>query len=834
MKQLIISLLSLFVVLIRTTASAQSIPAADSVQTQQQSAVEGLLQGLLTYEDDGKTLPVEFASVALFRSADSTAAGGAISDETGVFRITGIAEGSYYLMVQTLGFKDFIKKNITVSTTKPTINLGTLNLTETARQLDAVTVTGQKELIEYSLDRKIINVDKLPATLGGSALDIMQNVPSVTVDIDGNLSLRGSENVIILVDGKPSGLTGLDRQAVLDQIPASSIETIEVITNPSSKFDADGAAGIINIVLKKEKAEGFNGSADLNIGTRDKYNASVNLNNRFKSLNMFASYNFRETRRFSYRDNFRDNFNNDELRFLEQRQDGTSRDLNHNLRLGFDWDIGKQLQMTGSILYRPEYDRDRDTGTYRYYNSNREISQLINRISDEEETGDGLDYVVGFRKKFDKPNRLLTLDATLSTSKSTQVSLFEQTTTDVFGSPLTDDLYQRNNRLNNNRVGVVQLDFVEPLQNKGKIETGLKYTNRFLDGDFQFENRLGDSPTWVPDPLLSNRFVYDEHTTAAYTNYGKEHEKWSYQVGLRLENTSLITEQRTTGEKNTQNYTYLFPSAFLNYNLSKAQKMQVNYTRRINRPWVRALNPFVDISDPLNIRFGNPDLRPELINSFELSHLWYGKTTSLTSTAFYRATVDNVTRYRRLRDDGVTEQTYLNLARSYSYGLEFVVNQDITRWWKTNGNFSYFMATIEGDPGVPDVLTQSNRSWSARVNSNFTFWKGFESQVSVNYRSPFIIPQGEIQSFFNVDVGFKKDVLKGRGAISLRVSDIFDTLRFRINTFGEGFTSSTTAKRETRIAFLGFTYRFGKQVQQLQKERQQRDGGDGSPGGEDF
>ncbi len=251
--------------------------------------------------------------------------------------------------------------------------------------------------------------------------------------------------------------------------------------------------------------------------------------------------------------------------------------------------------------------------------------------------------------------------------------------------------------------------------------------------------------------------------------------------------------------------------------------MQVNYTRRINRPWTRALNPFTDISDPLNIRFGNPNLRPELINSFELSHLWYGKATSLTSTAFYRATTDNVTRYRRLRDDGVTEQTYLNLARSYSYGMEFVVNQDITSWWKANGNFSYYIATIKGDPGVPDVLTQTNRSWTARVNSNMTIAKGFDSQVSVNYRSPFIIPQGEIQSFFNVDVGVKKEVLKGRGAISLRVSDIFNTLRFRINTYGEGFTSYTEAKRESRIAFIGFTYRFGKQIQQLQREREQRD-----------
>lgn len=815
MKYFIFTLLTLTFTLLQSTTNAQTPTAASA---------GGTITGKLTYSRDGATLPVEFASIALFRTADSTAAGGTISDEMGLFKLTGIPSGNYYLLIQSLGFKDYQKNKVTLTADKPSLDLGTVALTETVRQLNTLTVTGQKELIEYSLDRKVINVDKLPTTLGGSALDIMQNVPSVTVDIDGNLSLRGSENVIILVDGKPSGLTGLDRQAVLDQIPASNIETIEVITNPSSKFDADGAAGIINIVLKKEKAAGFNGSADLNIGTRDKYNASVNLNNRLDKVNLFTSYNFRDRRRFSYRNNDRENLNNESLRYLEQRQDGISRDINNNLRFGFDWDANKQLQISGSVLYRPEYDRDRDWGVYRFENSNREINQLITRTTDEEENGSGFDYTLGMRKTFDKKDRLLSFDATMSTSTSDQLSLFNQTTTNALGVPLADALFQRNTRLNNNQVAVMQLDFTEPLKNNAKFETGLKYTSRLLDGDFQFENRLGDSQEWVVNPLLSNRFVYDERTSAAYVNYGKEEKKWSYQVGLRLENTDLTTEQRTTGEVANQNYTYLFPSAFLNYNLNPAQKMQVNYTRRINRPWVRALNPFVDISDPLNIRFGNPNLRPELINSFELSHLWYGKSTSLTSTAFYRATTDNVTRYRRLREDGVTEQTYLNLANSSSYGVEFVLNQDITRWWKANGNFSYFMATIQGDPNTPDVLTRSNSSWNARVNSNMTIMKGFDTQVSINYRSPFIVPQGEIKSFFNVDLGVKKDVLKGRGAVSLRVSDIFNTLRFRIDRFGEGFTGFTEGKRESRIAFIGFTYRFGKQIQQLQREREERGG----------
>ncbi|GAB2764400.1 outer membrane beta-barrel family protein [Rhabdobacter roseus] len=823
----LVSLTTLLFLLFSITTWAQESDLDDE-SVVFDTPVNGKITGRLEYRQDGAATPLPFASVALFQSSDSSAVAGVISDEKGYFELLNLPLGHYYLLVQSLGFDTFQKSDIFLTAQKPQLSLGTLTLEESATQLEAVNVTGQRELMEYALDRKIVNVDKLPTTLGGTAIDIMQNVPSVTVDVDGNLSLRGSENVIILINGKPSGLTGLDRQAVLEQIPASNIERVEIITNPSSRFDADGAAGIINIVLKQERAAGFNGNAQFTAGTRDKYNASVNLNNRFKKLNLFASYNLLERRRWRYRDNTRDNFLNDELRYLEQRTEGVSRDFNNNVRVGFDWDAAKLFSVSGSVLYRPEYDRDRDQGHFQYFDRTRQLSQRIVRTTDEEERSSGFDYTLSLRKRFEKPQRELSFDGTLATSSGEQLSLFSQSTFGGNNLPSAPALLQRNTRANNNQVMVLQADFVEPLKNKGKLEAGLKYTNRYLDGDFVFENREGGSEVWLFDPTLSNRFIYDEHTSAAYANFGTEHKKWSYQAGLRLEHTDLHTEQRTTNQTARQSYTYLFPSAFLNYDLSKAQKMQVNYTRRINRPWVRALNPFVDISDPLNIRYGNPNLRPELINSFELSHLWYGKSTSLTTTAFYRASTDNVTRYRRLRDDGVTEQTFLNLASSYSYGVEMILNQDITPWWKANGNFSYFIATIQGAADIPDVLTQTNRSWIARLNNNFTF-KGLDGQLSVNYRSPFIIPQGEILGFFNVDLGVKKDVLKGRGSVNLRVSDIFDTLRFRIRTFGEGFSSYTESKRETRVAYLGFTYRFGRVVQQ-QKERRERDGGGDTDG----
>ncbi|WP_229311030.1 TonB-dependent receptor [Larkinella soli] len=805
-------------------ASARPVPA-DAGQG------IGRITGRLVAPQGGKNAPVEFASVGLFRSTDSSSVTGSLTDEKGFFQISNLAPGAYYLLIQSLGFSNKRIPRIVVSPDKPTADLGNISMAETAKQLQEVTVQGQRQAYEYSLDRKIVNVDQLPIAQGGSAIDILQNVPSVTVDVDGTLSLRGSSNVIVLVDGKPSGLTGLDRQAILEQIPASNIERIEMITNPSSRFDADGAAGIINIVLKKERAAGFNGSVQVNVGTRDKYNASINLNSRFKKINLFSSYNFRADRRFQYRISDRQNLFGDSTSYLAQRNDAIRRQVNNNLRFGFDYTLSPRDNITASILYRPEFSRDTEVETFDTQNARRLSLGKTLRTTDESEPERGLDYAFGYRRTFAKKGRELSFDATLSNNRGTERQDFNNTTT-LPDSLLTPNFLigrQRAENERNNRVAVLQLDFVEPMKEKKRLEAGLKHTYRRLGADYVFQNQEGTA--WTINPNISNNFIYDERTSAAYVNFGNEFKKISYQVGLRSEYTAIATDQRTTNQVAKRDYIYLFPSAFVNYNLSDAQKMQINYSRRINRPSVRSLNPFVDLSDPLNIRFGNPLLNPELVNSFELSHLWYGKSTSLTSSLFYRQTNNEVTTYRTLRPDGITEQTSLNLNRSQNYGLEIVLSQDITKWWKANGNFSFFQRTIQGSADVPGILTRTNRSWTARVTSNMNPKRGTDIQIAANYRSPFIVAQGTIKGFFNVDVGVKQEVLKGRGTVSLRVSDVFNTLQFRNESFGPNFVSTSRNKRESRIGFIGFSYRLSRQV--TRERDRERDREDNNSGGEE-
>ncbi|MFD2574114.1 TonB-dependent receptor domain-containing protein [Spirosoma soli] len=830
----------------RATDSTQSNPTSATVpginpQTtptnpaQAEEAVGriGSLSGRLVATQGGKEQAVPFANIGVFRTSDSSSVTGGLTDEKGVFTITNLAPGVYYVLVQSLGYASKRLPRITITADNAAVNLGTVVLNETARQLDEVVVQGQRQAYEYSLDRKTINVDQLPIAQGGSAIDILQNVPSVTVDVDGALSLRGSSNVIVLVDGKPSGLTGLDRQAILEQIPASNIERIEIITNPSSRFDADGAAGIINIVLKKERKAGFNGTVQVNVGTRDKYDASINLNARFKQLNLFGSYNFRDTRRFQYRTSDRQNFFTDSTSFLSQRNDAIRRSANNNLRLGFDYTLSERDNVTVSVLYRPEYSYDSEVETFNTQNANRiSLGQTL-RLTEEREPERGLDYTFGYRRTFTKPGRELSVDATLSTNRGTETQNFTNSTT-LPENLLTPNFLigeQRASNSGDNRVGVLQADFVEPFKKKQRFETGLKYTYRRLGADYIFENRLNEA--WVNNPNISNNFIYNEQTSAAYVNFGNELKKFSYQVGVRTEYTTINTDQRTTNQQYTRDYIYLFPSAFVNYNLNDAQKLQVNYTRRINRPSVRSLNPFIDLSDPLNIQFGNPFLNPELINSFELSHLWTGKSTSLTSSLFFRQTNNEITNYRTLREDGITEQTSLNLNRSQNYGLEVVLNQDITNWWKANGTFTFFQRSIQASADVPGILTRTNRSWTGRLTSDFRPTRALAIQLAVNYRSPFLVAQGTINSFFNVDIGVKQDVLKGRGTLSLRVSDIFNTLQFRSDSFGPNFLATSLGKRESRIGFIGFSYRLSKQKAK-EKERDDDRERDNAPGEPDF
>ncbi len=787
----------------------------------QAQAQTGTVTGSLVEQSNGQ--PVPFANVVLLRAQDSTFISGAQTTETGTFAIENVAFGAYTLRATILGYRP-VRRPVTLSAGSPTVALGPVRLGSTTTRLKEVVVQGERAILTDNLDKKVIDVSKDLTTTGGSAVDVLQNVPSVTVDQSGSVSLRGSGNVTIFVDGKPTGAAGGGRSAVLDQIPASSIQSIEVVTNPSSRYDAEGTAGVINIILKKERKDGVNGLATVNAGTKDKYNTSLSLNARKGKFNMFGSYDFRRDRRTGFGSSFQtstflDNNNQQRTRLLDQNEISLDYRTSHAGRFGVDYAITDYQTLTLSV--QPRFNRGQEaenqaTRQSAPGNEQLPVGSSFNLNANENGSNRSTDYAIDYRRTWDKQaRRELTANVVYTPIRSENEIISNRISYD--DAPFVQQRQRFDNAIDQ---ASAQIDYVHPFGEKGRLEGGFKSVLRQFDADYQFFDAL------ALNDLLSNRFRYEEYIQAGYATYANATGKWSYQAGLRLEQTNTEGRQFATTQDTTftRNYLNLFPSAVLAYDLTKDQRVQVSYSRRLNRPGVNQLNPFIDRSEPLDTRSGNPGLRPEYINSLELGfQKFFGQSSSFTTTAFYRQTNNSVQRFRQL---GFNEQlqapstntTLLNLARGTAYGLELVGSGSITSFWKVNANLSGFRNIIEGSAPGTDIDNR-NFTYTGRLNNNFTVTKKLDIQFSANYRSAAVTAQGRRGEFFFTEFAAKQNVLKDKGSITLRVSDVFNTLRFNFDSFGPGFESVSRNKRETRVAFLGFTYRFGGAQQPERRRR---------------
>ncbi|HEX8427086.1 TonB-dependent receptor domain-containing protein [Hymenobacter sp.] len=801
-------------------------------------AQSGAVRGTLF--DAATNQPLPFANVVLLRTQDSSFVAGAQTTESGAFALEKLAVGTYTMQATVIGYRSG-RRVVTLTAAAPVAQLGTLRLRSTATQLKEVKVEGERAPVTANLDKKVVNVAKDLTAVGGTATDVLQNVPSITVDQSGSVSLRGSGSVTIFIDGKPTGAAGGGQSTSLDQIPASSIESIEVITNPSSRYDAEGSAGIINIILKKERKDGLNGLASANVGTKDKYNTSVSLNYHKGNWNVFGSYDFRQDRRTGYGslrqttvDALRDSLTQEltgETRTLDlvQNRSGVNYNTSHAVRLGVDYSFTPTQTLT--FLVQPRY------------NEQSAIEDIISRQTNR--SASDAPMYLGTNNRYNTSG---------GSNRSADISLdYRHTWTEHKGRELTANvLYtpiSSGNNLNSNlyylldgqsptqqqafrdRIdqGSGQVDYVRPFGEKGRLETGAKSVWRQYDSDYQFSS----SEQLIFDP--SNRFVYKELVQAAYGTYGNAAGKFSYQGGLRVEQTNTRGEQRATGEQFTRSYLNLFPSAVLAYDLAEEQRLQLAYSRRVNRPDDDDLNPFTDRSDPLNLSTGNPLLLPEYIHLVELGHQkTFGKATTLSSTAFYSVETQTIKRLREVITDPltgnqVTNTSEVNLGDEINYGLELVGATELTSIWKLNANGSAFRRIIKFS-GPQTEINNSNFVYTARINSTVSPTKKLDMQVSVNYRSPVVTAQGRRQTSFNTDVAVKQSVLKDRGSITLRVSDIFNTQRFNFTAYGPGLESVSGNKRETRIAFLGFTYRFGQNGAENKNQRRPEANSDSNGG----
>ncbi|MFD2246373.1 outer membrane beta-barrel family protein [Pontibacter ruber] len=799
-------------------------------QAQQGATSSGKITGTLQEAESKK--PVGFANVVLLSARDSSLVTGATSDIEGKFILERVPAGQFILRISMVGYPTRFVPNISITPTAPEARLGIISLKAASTRLGEVQVTAERPVVEYELDKRVVNVARDVNAQSGTVAEVMQNVPSVTVDVDGNVSLRGSSNVTILVDGKRSSLANLS----LDQIPANLIENIEIITNPSSKYDPEGTSGVINLILKKDKKPGFNGSATVNAGTYDNYNTSLNLNYRYFKWSVNGGYDFRHSTRPGWNSSSTTYFG-DTLSYLEQNGERDNKDISHNFRLGADYFLTPKHTLSASALYRTDNEKGNNSIFYRFLDENRQLTRSSNRLTEDSEDGYNVDLTLGYRQTFERKGQELTADLIFTDNVDDEESLF--TEYEMIGAApaqvqnsITDD---KNRRL------VAQADFVRPISESSSFETGFRSSLQRLDEDARFFDLRNSTGEFVYNDIISNHFVYDEQVHAAYANYSNKFKSISYQLGLRAEQTFTTSDQRTSNQVFRNDYFSLFPSLFVTQEINKDNKVQFSYSRRINRPRSRFLNPFVDLSDKYNVDYGNPELMPEFINSLELGYLRYWGSSSLNVSTFYRHTMDQIQRLRTTADvtdeNGEnfirTETTFINLSDGTSYGVELAATHEPTKWWRLNGGVSGFRTELSDTQGDTE-LSNSQLSWNAKLNSTMTVWKNMDIQLSGNYRAPMASIQGRMEEMYSADLGIKKDVLKKKGTVLFRVSDIFNTREFNFLSYDDDFRTVSNNKRQSRIFYIGFTYRLNSEDSSRNRERRRQNEEDGGMEEEGF
>lgn len=753
--------------------------------------------------------PLTFASVSIFQASDSSFVNGNVSDDKGNFEveIAITTAGNYYALVEFMGFEAQKTPAFAISTDKAQVDIGIIRLGESSSTLEEVVVQAEKSSMELSLDKKIFNVGKDLANAGGSATDILTNIPSVAVDPEGNIKLRGNDNVRILIDGKPSGLVSFKGGSGLQQLPASLIESVEIITNPSARYEAEGMAGVINIVLKKDRNQGFNGSFEAITGYPLNLGGAANLNYRHKKINWFVNYGIAYRKQPNIASIYQEVYADGSTFISRQERDGDFAGFYNNIRGGLDYFFNEKSILTASYLFRRS-DGNRITDlTYRdYLNDETNYLGYSTRRQNENEAEPNSEYSLTYEKSFEQKGHKLIAAARYLDNWERSDQLFTQSS---YGPDDVEDILTavRQRSLNDEfeRLYLAQLDYTKPLWKEGTLETGLRTSFRDMENDFIVTN-IDIEGNETVDPAFDNIFLYVENIHAAYGIIGNKAAKFSYQAGLRAEYTDVKTTLVETDEVNPRQYTNLFPSAHLTYSFTGQNSFQLSYSRRVRRPFYGDLSPFVTLADSRNFFSGNPNLDPEFTDAFEIGHLKHFDKGSLTSALYFRNTEDKIDRIRTVDDIGNAITLPQNLLGEKAFGLEFTSDYSPYDWWKLDFNFNFFHAEIDGT-NIIDTYKATTYSWFARQTSRFSLPKGLDIQLRGNYEAAQKTAQGTRKALYFVDFSLSKDVFKGQGTINFNVMDVFNSRISRYTTEGPNFFTDGSSQFRRRQTNLTLNYR---------------------------
>jgi outer membrane receptor protein involved in Fe transport len=770
----------------------------------QQNQKPGKISGKLL--DKVSKEPIPFGSIAIYSLQDSLI-DGAVSGEKGEFELQ-MAFGTYYGLIEFMGFESKKTENFSLSAQQPNVNLGEILIESIASELNEVTVQGEKTFMELSLDKRIFNVGKDLANAGGTASDILMNLPSVAVDPDGNIRLRGSSNVRILIDGKPSGLVSFKGGAGLRQLQANMVDRVEVITNPSARYEAEGMAGVINIILKKDNNQGFNGSFEVITGTPLNLGFSTNLNYRKNRINWFINYSLARRHLPNVAELYQEVYNADgSTSVLSQTNSGIVKSFNNTIRGGLDYYFNEKSILTASYLWRrSDARRITDIRYEDYLNSFDNYLGYSLRQQDETEAEPNSEVIVSYKRSFEQKGHELTTAFTYLNYWERSDQKFTESAFSPTGLSLPNsDLLQTSLNDEYENQYLIQLDYVKPFSTDGKFETGLRTSFRNMENDFVV-SEANESGELIPLPGLDNIFLYNENILAAYGIWGNKSGDWSYQAGIRVEHTDVETILVETNERNPRNYTNLFPSAHLTYNISSENAFQLSYSRRVRRPVYNDLSPYVTFSDQRNFFSGNPDLDPEFTDAFELGHIKYFEKGTLFSTVYFRNTTEKIERIRTVNDNGFSVTAPYNLNGEKSFGVEFSSDYKINEWWKLDLNLNFFHANINGSNIEADFQAKTY-SWLLRQTSRFTLRNGMDIQVRANYDARQKTAQGVRKGIFFMDLSASKRILGERGNLILTANDIFNSRRNRYIIEGENFFTEGDSQYIRRQINLTMSYR---------------------------
>jgi outer membrane receptor protein involved in Fe transport len=782
-------------------------------------------QGVVTGRVLDKTTQVvmEYANVVLYSMRDSSVVTGTVTDAAGMFKLENIRPGRFYAIANFIGFEKTYINDIKINPNQWTVDLGTIVLNPATTSLEGVEVVADKARVEYKIDKKVVNVSQDLMASGNSAIAVLENTPSVQVDIEGNVSLRGSSNFTVLIDGRPSVLQGSD---ALQQIPASSIEQIEIITNPSAKYDPDGVGGIINVVMKKQKKTGMNGVVNASVGTGNKYELDALLNYRTKNFNFFAGLDYND-REFSmdgetrYETYFPDttNYRNSEMEGLMNRSGFSAKG-------GFDYYLTDKATLTLSGRYGGyRFGRDRSTNRYVYT-----IPALNNDYSrsesNSEREGNYYDMNMNYVQKFDDQGHQLEILGFYSRRGGDDYEEQLDYTTDSDWNIIDDvpDAIQTTEK-DYDRELRIKADYTKPIGEEGKIEAGYQSRFEFENEKYvysDFDYLVND---WIENPLYTSEMDFKRNIHSVYGIYGNTWGSFGYQAGLRGEYTDRSIENIQSEAPYVIDRFDLFPTLHVSKQFPNDHQVLLSYGRRIDRPGGRELDPFVSYFDPYNIRQGNPGLEPEYIDSYELAYQKRLKNAFISLETYYRINKNKITRIKTLQDDGVILHTYQNLNKDFSLGAELMLNADFTKWFNFNGSVNVFDYRLEGSVEDEDV-SASSTNWDGRMNLTFKIRGGFRTQITGIYRGATVTAQGEREGFFMTNVAVRKDFFDGRFMTTVSVRDLFATGKRETITRGTGFYSWDYFEREAPIITLNLSYIINNYKRQRDGNMEGGNGGD--------